>query len=105
IAIAAGITAARAPSWGLDLASNKHKQQFVRLARRFGVQVDTRDRIDVIAELHEQGVDAVPAIMIAALWAPDGQLRSQRPRSNDELLAFGGISNSYTILCNESGQY
>jgi hypothetical protein len=80
-------------------ASDDRERMAVRLAKEFGVKIDTRDNLQVLDDLRATGVDAVPSVI------PRFQLRYQKEDPTaPRLIAFGGISNKLTTLCNESGQ-
>lgn len=63
-------------------------------AAELGVEYDKRTKLQVIDDLIEKGVHAVPAI---------------RPRDvltiDEELLPLGGVSNKTTVALNENGYY
>jgi hypothetical protein len=80
-------------------ASESKEKIAAKLAKEFGVKVDTRDSLQIINDLRAKGVDAVPSVI------PRLQLGYQRKDpAAPRLIAFGGISNKLTTLCNESGQ-
>ncbi|HWP58345.1 MAG TPA: hypothetical protein VNL14_10685 [Candidatus Acidoferrales bacterium] len=93
------------PLWGDDLRERKYEIQ--NLARRFGVDFDTRTKLEVVSELRRQGTDAVPAISPRSLLSKTekGGLSSPFSVDGKELLPLGGISNRVTVFCNETGQY
>ncbi|HEX2226026.1 MAG TPA: SGNH/GDSL hydrolase family protein [Candidatus Binatia bacterium] len=77
------------------------------MAKQFGVEFDTRSKIEVIDDLRRQGVDAVPNVFPRGLLEEqeDGSLRSAIRIGTAEILPLGGISNKVTVLCNETGAY
>ncbi len=76
-------------------------------ARRSGQPLDRRPRMAVVRSLREQGRDAVPRIVPAALLEPDaeGQLRSRIRIDGEEILPLAGIAATTTVLCAEGGPY
>lgn len=92
------------PFWSISEASPIHKKQFEKIAASFGVTIDARTRADVAAEMHKHHIDAVPAVDVS--WPLDDQNPTRsRAIDVDKLMPLGGISNSGTVLCNESGQF
>jgi hypothetical protein len=87
--------------------SEDKRKLAARLTRQFGVEIDTREMLEVITDLSAKGIDAVPSVI------PRYQLRYQKPGNSgtgmnvttSQTVALGGISNRVTVLCNESGQY
>lgn len=65
---------------------------------------DTRTKLELIQDFAEQGVKAYPTIFPAAVLKrqSDGVVRSAL---SAELGPLGGISNTTTIVCNETGEY
>jgi hypothetical protein len=92
------------PFWSIGEASPANKEVIQKIAADSGVAIDTRRRVDVLASMRNSGVDVVPAIQIHGLLAAD---MSQTPGriDTDSFLPLGGISSSYTLLCNQSGEY
>jgi hypothetical protein len=78
-----------------------------QIAQKFGVDFDTRSRLQVIMDLRRDGFDAVPAAVPVFLLKQqlDGDLKSIITINGTEVLPLGGISNRLTVLCNETGQY
>jgi len=73
----------------------------VELAQKMGSHFDTRTKLEVITELKEQGVDAVPSVYPSFLIKSDGYEWAIR----EKIFPVGGISQKTTVLCNESGKY
>jgi hypothetical protein len=69
------------------------------LSRRLGVEIDGRHGLELLADLRNTGIDAVPSVI------PRLQLNYQDDPARPRLFALGGISSKTTMLCNESGQY
>ena len=96
------------PVMNIDGASEEQRgelQEFVK--RRFGVDADVRKRIDVIADLRAQGIDAVPSVIPRHLLSKqkDESMQSEIRIGGTEIIPFGGIAGKATLLCNESGAY
>jgi hypothetical protein len=93
------------PFWGIDKASDESKQVIAKLAQQSGIQFDTRNRLEVSAELRQRGIDAVPAVMIASVLGENNGRRFRDYTKGSYFVPIGAIANKTTILCNESGQY
>jgi hypothetical protein len=88
------------PLLNLDspLVTKKKRQQVKEFVKKeFGVEVDTRDRIEIIEDLRRQGIDAVPSFIPRWLLKPE--------YDEGQIAALGGIANKVTVLCNENGSY
>jgi len=84
-----------------EVRNQAQKDAVVKLAKRFGVDFDTRSKLQVIGDLEKQGIDAVPVIGPKILIEePDG-IRI----GGAETLPLAGIANKTTVLCNEGGRY
>jgi len=92
----------------LEKSSNK-REMADRLAKQFGVEIDIRDRLQVITELRAKGIDAVPGVLPRyQLMFQKGDGKRGQPTGDattPQILALGGISNRMTVLCNESGRH
>ncbi len=92
------------PLWTIDRASSGTRAQIATLARGFGVTIDSRDQTEIITDLRKQHVDAVPAVMLGPVL--DARRPSSKESASDnELMPLGGLANTLTVLCNESGRY
>ena len=98
--------------WQVEGQSKEKKQRTREFARQYGVDFDTRDRIEILGELRKGGVDAVP--MVSKWldkndplwhWQPDGSIQSAINIAGEEVIPLGAVANKLTILCNESGQW
>ena len=90
------------------MTSKEKKKEAAKLAKKFGVEIDTRGGFEVIADLRKRGIDAVPIITPANhlfVEQPDGSIKSAINIGGTEVIPFGGISNKVTVLCNESGPW
>ena len=88
--------------------SEEKQREATTLAKQFGVEVDTRNWVEVVAELRTQGVDAVPFISPPNnlfIKQPDGELKSSINIRGEEVIPLGAVSNKMTVLCNENGQW
>jgi hypothetical protein len=87
--------------------SPQEEKQIVAMARRYGVDFDTRNRFEVVMDLRRRGINAVPSIIpLLLLQNQDGgNSPSAITINGHEVLPLGGISNRVTVLCNETGNY
>lgn len=83
------------------------EQEEVRMARAFGVDFDARSSLEVIHDLKEQHISAVPNVFPQSLLErqADGVRKSKIIIDGTEVLPLGGPSNTTTVFCNEGGQY
>jgi hypothetical protein len=91
--------------WGGDIVARKH--EIVNIAKTFGVEFDTRTKLEVISALRQKGIDAVPAINPPGLLK-NGQHDSRVSEisiNSSEILPLAGIADKHTVLCNETGAY
>jgi hypothetical protein len=79
----------------------------VELAKQNHVEFDSRTKLQVIQDLKSAGVSAVPSIVPLSLLEQEspGTRRSVITLNGRETLPHGGISNRFTVYCNEEGQY
>jgi hypothetical protein len=77
------------------------------VAERLGVSFDRRTRLQVIMDLREKGIDAVPASdpEIFERKNPDGGITWNVSWRGRQVYPLGGIANKTTVLCNENGTY
>ena len=92
------------PYWSMSNASPTTQRQVRSLATSFGVDFDTRNRTEVLTEMRDRNLNPVPAVTIGGLFA-NQSLGARRSINLNELVPIGGISNSLTVLCNETGKY
>jgi hypothetical protein len=92
-----------------DIRDSEEKQkEAAELTKKFGVEIDTRESQEVITDLHEKGIDAVPFISLANnlfVKQPDGSIKAAITIDGSELYPLGTVSNKVTVLCNENGQW
>ena len=101
------------PTFGVERAlwfppkTKKDLREIVGVAKQFGVDFDTRSKLEIIADLGRRGTMAVPSIVPAGLLnQPAGStVNSQITINGTEVLPLSGISRSVTVSCNESGKY
>jgi hypothetical protein len=93
--------------WGMGRFSAEQKEEISALAKRAGRDFDFRTRAGVVRELRQQGISAVPSFIPLELLKrqADGTFRSELHAGGAEILPVSGISNSVTVLCNETGRY
>ncbi|MEP7308693.1 MAG: hypothetical protein ABJA98_24570 [Acidobacteriota bacterium] len=96
---------ANLPFWSIDRAPSQKKQEMVKLAAKFGTTIDTRERREIFADSSKRGIDMVPAVMLADVLDTNGPLGFKESTNTNELMPLGGIANTQTLLCNESGQF
>jgi len=94
----------------MDLLANSDdkKKYAAQLTKEFGAEIDTRTSGEVIADLQEKGVDAVPIIAPGNhlfVKQPDGSIKSALNIGGQEVMPLAGLSNKVTILCNENGNW
>jgi hypothetical protein len=93
------------PLWTIGEASAVNRHEIQELAESYGVTVDYRRRNDVIADMRAQHRDdVVPPFQIGSLLETH-DARADGVFNSDTLLPIGGVSNSLTVLCNETGQF
>jgi PAS domain S-box-containing protein len=87
--------------------TKKELREIVGVAKQFGVDFDTRSKLEIIADLGRRGTMAVPSIVPAGLLNQHagGTVNSQITINGTEVLPLSGISHSVTVSCNESGKY
>jgi hypothetical protein len=99
-----GFIARSTPVWNLDQSSPERARELA-LARAGGVQIDTRRPAEVLTDLRARQIDAVPAVMLADVLRAPRTGRSDDTAELGTLLPIGAISNTLTVLCNESGEF
>lgn len=105
LSLARASVAAHRPFWGIDEVSYENKKVIAKLAKQSGIQFDTRDRVELIAELRKRGIDAVPAVMLGKILDDKRSGKFGDYTNGAELIPIGAIANRTTVLCNQSGQY
>lgn len=76
-------------------------------AEKEGIRYDTRNRIEVIDSLSQNGIRAVPSIPPIVLvkgW-PTKWEGTELHLNGEEVLPLGGISRQVVVYCNEIGTY
>ena len=92
----------------LDLRRSSDKENdAAQLSKKFGVQIDTRNPNEVIADLNKSGVDTIPFFTHGnnLFVERDGYRESVISVGGTEVIPLAGISNKLTLLCNENGQW
>jgi hypothetical protein len=88
--------------------SSDAKEEARVFAKRFGVDYDTRTRLEVITDLRHQNAQAVLATPAPDwLFVSDGAggVKSTLSVDGVELQPLGGIARMLTVHCNESGSW
>jgi len=75
----------------MAMPAQKRKKMAAKLATQFGVDIDARDRHEVIFDLRKEGIDAVPLVWKSAV--------------DIDVVPLGGIANKLTVVCNQNGKY
>src|SRR5262245_19049080 len=84
--------------WQVQGQSEERKQRTREFARQYGVDFDTRDRIEILGELRKGGVDAVP--MVSKWldkndplwnWRPNGSIESAINIAGEEVIPLGAV--------------
>ncbi|MEM7534570.1 MAG: hypothetical protein AAF639_20485 [Chloroflexota bacterium] len=70
------------------------------LAARSGMEFDTRSRLEIVNELLAAGTEAYPSIYPMSFLDSNGLISSA-----NQIYPLSGISDVYTVYCNESGAY
>ena len=85
--------------WGVN---ERNRQEVLALAQKFGMKFDTRSKLQVLKDLSQKGIEAVPVISPTELLKqnPDG-IRI----GDTKVIPLAGISNRVTVFCNERGEY
>ena len=88
------------------MPANEKSKMAAKLAKQFGIDIDTRYRHEVIADLRKQGIEAVPQVLLPVHLEnqPDNRKSSTDTRGV-EVMPLGGIANKMIVACNQSGQY
>jgi hypothetical protein len=83
------------------------REQIQEIAGDNHVDWDFRSALDVISDLREAGVDAVPSVhpLAFVVEQPDGRFVSEIMVGGAEFVPLTGISGRPTVLCNETGSY
>jgi PAS domain S-box-containing protein len=90
----------------MEYATDK-KKDAAELTKKFGVEIDTRTAVEVIASLQKAGVDAVPILVPGNSFVsgPNNSIESVLKIHGKEVIPLGGIADRVTVLCNENGQW
>ncbi|MBI3021859.1 MAG: hypothetical protein HYY59_07670 [Candidatus Omnitrophica bacterium] len=85
--------------WSLEVCEGiwVRRQTYAAAARRLGVAYDTRLPFEVVRELRQRGLDAIP--VFNRPWSTNIH------HPEDGVFALGGWANKLTVLCNENGYY
>ena len=88
------------------MPANEKTKIATKVAKQFGIDIDTRYRHEVITDLRKQGIEAVPQVLLPVRLEkqPDNRKSSTDTRGG-EIMPLGGIANKTIVACNQSGQY
>jgi hypothetical protein len=88
------------------MPANEKTKMAAKVAKQFGIDIDTRYRHEVIADLRKQGIEAVPQVLLPVRLEkqPDNR-KSSTDTLGGEIMPLGGIANKTIVACNQSGQY
>ena len=87
--------------------SNEVRNEARAFAKRFGVEYDTRTRLEFITDLRNRGTQAVLTAAPDWFFVSDGAggVKSNLSVGGVELQPLGGIAQTLTVHCNESGSW
>jgi PAS domain S-box-containing protein len=93
--------------WGDGDFDENTEKEIVALAKKFGINFDTRTRFEVVNDFRKRNIEAVPSIIPVGLLKKqaDNTFKSRININGIEFFPVGGISERVTVLCNESGKY
>ncbi len=80
--------------------SNVLEEERIQAARKLGRSYDARTPLQVVADLKNRGIEAVPSAYPFELLATNGL-----PAQGQRLLPLAGLSRRTTVYCNECGNY
>src|SRR5215467_12765339 len=82
------------------------RTEFVELAKQSGVEFDTREVPEIIADLRKDGIEVVPQINLMTFGRrSDGSIESDIAMNGVELEPLAGIAAKVTVVCNQTGKY
>jgi hypothetical protein len=87
--------------------SNEVRQEARAFAKRFGVDYDTRTRLEVVTDLRSRGTHVVLTAAPDWFFASDGAggVKSTLSIGGVEVQPLSGIARMLTVHCNESGPW
>ena len=82
-------------------------EEIVAVAKKSGIDFDVRTKFEVVRDLRERGISAVPSNIPLnfLMQQPDNSFKSKIVVDGKEVLPLGGISHRVTVLCNEIGKH
>jgi hypothetical protein len=91
-------------SFGENASTVKMQETF---ARQQHVEFDTRNRLSVIMDLRQRGLDAWPQVGARAVYKewPIGSSDSAIAIEGVSIMPLGGIADKVIVFCNENGAY
>jgi hypothetical protein len=87
------------------LASKDKTKEMGRLTEQFGVDIDTRDDLEVIADFRSRGIEAVPQVVLPTFARENGATKSAIWIDGVEVMPLSGVADKTTVVCNQNGQY
>jgi hypothetical protein len=85
------------------MPANQKAKMLDKLTKRFGVGIDIRDQHEVIADLQNQSIEAVPQVSLHLL-KEESRGNSAISIQGVEVAPLGGIANRLTVVCNQNGK-
>ncbi|MGE0115119.1 MAG: hypothetical protein AB7T07_09590 [Steroidobacteraceae bacterium] len=86
-------------TWTDNVVAGRYLER-QQTARKLGVRFDPRTVSEVVADLREQGIDALPGV--SRSWPGMPQVRKRLPEG---FYPLSHASNAQIVECNEDGQY
>jgi hypothetical protein len=96
------------PVMSLLAASSDKRRYAADLTARFGHDIDIRTADEVVTDLHDRGLDAIPIVTASNhlfVTQSDGSVKSAIQIDGHEVMPLGSVSHTRTILCNENGSW
>src|SRR5262245_58621473 len=87
------------------IASTEKKKEAAKLTKKFGVEIDTRDGLEVGTDLRKRGVDTVPSIAPSYFFVrqPDGSIKSAVNIHGNEIIPLGGGAKKMKVVFHVNG--
>jgi hypothetical protein len=87
------------------LPANEKTKMAAKVAKQFGIDIDTRYGHEVIADLRNQSIEAVPQVSLPLLeQQKDNSIQSAINIHGVEVMPLSGIADKLTVACNQNGQ-
>jgi hypothetical protein len=90
----------------LDRSADR-QEEAIRLSKKFGVPIDPRTALEVLADLNKNGLGTIPFVSPSnnLFVEQDGYRKSVINVGGAEVIPLAAISQKPTLLCNENGQW